>query len=99
MLLPGWYCRYVECTSSAIQALTLFKKLHPEHRRHEIENCIFKAAKFIEDTQAPDGSWFVLIHLIDYFCMSAQALEIVLIAAWSLYFFVSISQLNIICRS
>ncbi|KAJ9693199.1 hypothetical protein PVL29_012091 [Vitis rotundifolia] len=49
---------YVECTSSAIQALTSFKKLYPEHRRHEIENCISKAAKFIEDIQAPDGSWY-----------------------------------------
>ncbi|RVX03778.1 Cycloartenol synthase [Vitis vinifera] len=58
MLLPGWHCRYVECTSSAIQALTSFKKLYPEHRRHEIENCISKAAMFIEDIQAPDGSWY-----------------------------------------
>uniref|UniRef100_F6GYK3 Terpene cyclase/mutase family member n=1 Tax=Vitis vinifera TaxID=29760 RepID=F6GYK3_VITVI len=49
---------YVECTSAAIQALTSFKKLYPEHRRHEIENCISKAAKFIEDRQAPDGSWY-----------------------------------------
>ncbi|XP_034696745.1 cycloartenol synthase-like [Vitis riparia] len=48
----------VECTSAAIQALTSFKKLYPEHRRHEIENCISKAAKFIEDIQAPDGSWY-----------------------------------------
>ena len=76
MLLPGWHCRYVECTSAAIQALTSFKKLYPEHRRHEIENCISKAAKFIEDIQAPDGSCFVLIN---YFCISAQALEIVLL--------------------
>ena len=79
MLLPGWHCRCVECTSGAIQALTSFKKLYPEHRRHEIENCISKAAKFIEDIQAPDGSWFVLIYLINFFCISAQALEIVLL--------------------
>lgn len=38
--------------------MTSFKKLYPEHRRHEIENCISKAAKFIEDIQAPDGSWY-----------------------------------------
>ncbi|XP_034696190.1 cycloartenol synthase-like [Vitis riparia] len=49
---------YAECTSAAIQALTSFKKLYPKHRRHEIENCISKAAKFIEDIQAPDGSWY-----------------------------------------
>nr|Q8W3Z4.1 RecName: Full=Cycloartenol synthase [Betula platyphylla]BAB83085.1 cycloartenol synthase [Betula platyphylla] len=49
---------YVECTSAAIQALTLFKKLHPGHRREEIENCIAKAAEFIENIQASDGSWY-----------------------------------------
>ncbi|KAK7856909.1 cycloartenol synthase [Quercus suber] len=49
---------YVECTSAAIQALTLFKKLFPEHRREEIENCIAKAAEFIEKIQASDGSWY-----------------------------------------
>ncbi|KAL4629206.1 hypothetical protein ACB092_05G291200 [Castanea dentata] len=49
---------YVECTSTAIQALTLFKKLYPEHRREEIENCIAKAAEFIEKIQASDGSWY-----------------------------------------
>jgi len=54
MILNG--CRYVECTSAAIQALTLFKKLYPGHRREEIENCIAKAAEFIEKIQASDGS-------------------------------------------
>ncbi|KAL2458182.1 Cycloartenol synthase [Forsythia ovata] len=48
---------YVECTSSAIQGLTLFKKLHPRHRRKEIERCISRAIQYIEDTQNPDGSW------------------------------------------
>ncbi|KNA23716.1 hypothetical protein SOVF_022560 [Spinacia oleracea] len=49
---------YVECTSAAIQALVSFKRLYPGHRREEIENCIKKAAKFIEDIQAADGSWY-----------------------------------------
>ncbi|KAK8503426.1 hypothetical protein V6N12_034821 [Hibiscus sabdariffa] len=49
---------YVECTSSAIQALVLFKKLYPRHREREIENCIRNAAKFIEHVQYPDGSWY-----------------------------------------
>ena len=49
---------HVEWTSAAIRALTSFKKLYPEHMRHEIENSIFKAAKFIEDIQASDGSWY-----------------------------------------
>ncbi|KHG26534.1 Lupeol synthase [Gossypium arboreum] len=50
--------RYVECTSSSIQALVLFNKLYPEHRKKEIEICIRKAAKFIEDIQYSDGSWY-----------------------------------------
>ncbi|TYI78649.1 hypothetical protein E1A91_D06G227500v1 [Gossypium mustelinum] len=49
---------HVECTSSSIQALAIFKKLYPGHRKIEIENCIRKAAKFIEDVQYPDGSWY-----------------------------------------
>ncbi|XP_058188427.1 cycloartenol Synthase-like [Rhododendron vialii] len=49
---------YVECTSAAIQALALFKKLYPRHRREEIESCIERAALFIEKIQAPDGSWY-----------------------------------------
>lgn len=49
---------YVECTSAAIQALRLFSKLYPGHRREEIERCIEKAAAFIERIQEPDGSWF-----------------------------------------
>ncbi|GMJ14294.1 camelliol C synthase 1 [Hibiscus trionum] len=49
---------HVECTSSAMQALVLAKKLYPEHRTEEIDNSIEKAAKFLEDVQYPDGSWF-----------------------------------------
>ncbi|KAF2290132.1 hypothetical protein GH714_003331 [Hevea brasiliensis] len=49
---------YVECTSAAIQALTSFNKLHPEHRREEIESCIKKATEFLEKIQAEDGSWY-----------------------------------------
>nr|AFM82492.1 lupeol synthase [Eleutherococcus trifoliatus] len=49
---------YVECTSSAIQALTLFKKLYPGHRKKEIDNFITNAIRFIEDIQIPDGSWY-----------------------------------------
>ncbi|KAH6825430.1 cycloartenol synthase 1 [Perilla frutescens var. hirtella] len=49
---------YVECTSSAIQGLALFKKLHPGHRRKEIESCVTRAIQYIENTQEPDGSWY-----------------------------------------
>ncbi|KAJ8753108.1 hypothetical protein K2173_017650 [Erythroxylum novogranatense] len=49
---------YVECTSSVIQALTLFRKLHPKHRREEVDRAIAKGAEYIEETQNPDGSWY-----------------------------------------
>ncbi|XP_048494951.1 lupeol synthase isoform X1 [Beta vulgaris subsp. vulgaris] len=49
---------YVECTSSAIQGLTLFKELYPGHRKKEIEMCIAKGLDYIEETQNPDGSWY-----------------------------------------
>ena len=49
----------MECTSSAIQALVLFKKLHPHHRKKEIETTIIKAAGYLEDVQRPDGSWYI----------------------------------------
>ncbi|KAK8615214.1 hypothetical protein V6N13_068994 [Hibiscus sabdariffa] len=42
---------YVECTSAAIQALAAFRESHPEHRRHEVDQCIQKATKY--------GSWGV----------------------------------------
>ncbi|XVF86367.1 hypothetical protein PTKIN_Ptkin18bG0034000 [Pterospermum kingtungense] len=49
---------YVECTSSAIQALVLFKECYPENRTKEIEKCIAKAVQFLEATQKPNGSWY-----------------------------------------
>ncbi|KAL6285250.1 hypothetical protein ACE6H2_009640 [Prunus campanulata] len=50
---------YVECTSSAIQALVLFKKLYPGHRKKEIDNFITNATQYLESIQMPDGSWYV----------------------------------------
>ncbi|XP_058728762.1 beta-amyrin synthase-like isoform X3 [Vicia villosa] len=49
---------YVECTGTAIQALVLFKKLHPSYRKNEIENFIINAVRFLEDAQKEDGSWY-----------------------------------------
>ncbi|GLT35732.1 hypothetical protein SLA2020_101590 [Shorea laevis] len=49
---------YVECTSSAIQALILFKKFYPEHRKEEIEKFIANAVHYLENVQMPDGSWY-----------------------------------------
>ncbi|KAL6865277.1 hypothetical protein ACP4OV_016428 [Aristida adscensionis] len=48
----------VECTSSAIEALRSFRMLYPEYRRNEVDNCIRKAANFIESVQRSDGSWY-----------------------------------------
>ncbi|PQQ11008.1 cycloartenol Synthase [Prunus yedoensis var. nudiflora] len=50
--------QYVECTSAAIEGLKSFMKLYPGHRRKEIQACIAKAVKFIENIQLPDGSWY-----------------------------------------
>uniref|UniRef100_A0ACD6AFD3 Uncharacterized protein n=1 Tax=Avena sativa TaxID=4498 RepID=A0ACD6AFD3_AVESA len=50
--------QYVECTSSVIQALALFREKYPGHRKDEIEQCIRRATKFIEKLQNDDGSWF-----------------------------------------
>ncbi|KAI5421263.1 hypothetical protein KIW84_044914 [Lathyrus oleraceus] len=50
--------QYVECTSAAIQSLTLFAQRYPRHRKVEIETCIAKAADFIESIQLADGSWY-----------------------------------------
>ncbi|RXH88982.1 hypothetical protein DVH24_000581 [Malus domestica] len=49
---------YVECTSSAIQALVLFKKLYPGHRKKEIDQFITNAAQYLENIQMEDGSWY-----------------------------------------
>ncbi|KAL5660008.1 hypothetical protein ACJX0J_027133, partial [Zea mays] len=44
--------------SSAIQALALFRKLNPGHRKEEVENCVSKGADFIQNIQRTDGSWY-----------------------------------------
>ncbi|CAL5007612.1 unnamed protein product [Urochloa decumbens] len=50
--------QYVECTSSVIQALVLFREKYPGHRKDEIDHCIRTATEFIEKLQNDDGSWF-----------------------------------------
>ena len=49
--------RYVECTASAIQALVLFRSLHPGYRSKEIAASVARASSYIEDEQMSDGSW------------------------------------------
>ena len=51
LMLSIWRIRYVECTSSAIQTLLLFKKLYPNHRRKEVDNFIEKETGYVEDVQ------------------------------------------------
>nr|CAB3456063.1 unnamed protein product [Digitaria exilis] len=48
----------VECTSSVLQALIMFKEQDPGYRKEEIGNCIKSASSFIEKEQRKDGSWF-----------------------------------------
>ncbi|KAL5199525.1 hypothetical protein ABZP36_020728 [Zizania latifolia] len=48
----------VECTSSVLQALIMFKELDPVYRKEEIGKCTENASKFIEREQQKDGSWF-----------------------------------------
>nr|UMM64878.1 2,3-oxidosqualene cyclase [Avena strigosa] len=48
----------VECTSSVLQALVMFRELYPGYRKEEIGKCIKNASKFIENSQRKDGSWF-----------------------------------------
>ncbi|OWM88914.1 hypothetical protein CDL15_Pgr020868 [Punica granatum] len=49
---------YVECTSAAMQALMLFKKLYPEHRDKEIDISLTNASRYLESMQMLDGSWY-----------------------------------------
>ncbi|KVI00819.1 Prenyltransferase/squalene oxidase [Cynara cardunculus var. scolymus] len=49
---------HVECTGSIIQALTMFKRLHPGHREKEIEVAVEKGIRYLEKKQWEDGSWY-----------------------------------------
>ncbi|KAL1547902.1 lupeol synthase [Salvia divinorum] len=48
---------HVECTSSAVQALAMFIKMHKGHRSKEIEISIARGIQYIDDVQERDGSW------------------------------------------
>ncbi|KAB2007652.1 hypothetical protein ES319_D10G044500v1 [Gossypium barbadense] len=49
---------YVECTSSAIQALVLLSHLYPQYQKKEIKTAVAKAVQFVEGSQMEDGSWY-----------------------------------------
>jgi hypothetical protein len=42
-----------------MHTLKLFGEDYPEYRSQEIQDCINKAAIYIEKNQKEDGSWFV----------------------------------------
>nr|B9X0J1.1 RecName: Full=Baccharis oxide synthase; Short=StrBOS [Stevia rebaudiana]BAH23676.1 baccharis oxide synthase [Stevia rebaudiana] len=48
----------VECTATGMQALVIFKKLYPKHRREEIEKFLKDACGYLEKVQMQDGSWY-----------------------------------------
>lgn len=49
---------YVECTSSSVQALCVFRQLYPHHRTQEINQSIERSIKYIQRIQRDDGSWY-----------------------------------------
>jgi squalene cyclase len=51
--------RTVECTSSVMEALILFREVNPVYHSEEIREYVTKAAMFIENNQKKDGSWYV----------------------------------------
>nr|QZP11051.1 oxidosqualene cyclase 6 [Euphorbia tirucalli] len=49
---------YVECTASMVECFVLFKTLHPEYRKEDVEIAVAKATRYLENTQNSDGSWY-----------------------------------------
>ncbi|XP_058203414.1 dammarenediol II synthase-like [Rhododendron vialii] len=49
---------HVENTASIIEALLLFKRLHPLYRRKEINTSVERAVHFLQNRQQPNGSWY-----------------------------------------
>ena len=66
----GTHYRYVENTGSVLQALALFTKLYPNHRKKEIEYSMAKAAHYLEQSQCPNGGWCVMLYLSHFFFAS-----------------------------
>uniref|UniRef100_A0A2N9GDH9 Squalene cyclase N-terminal domain-containing protein n=1 Tax=Fagus sylvatica TaxID=28930 RepID=A0A2N9GDH9_FAGSY len=56
---------YVECTASTVQALVLFKKLYPGHRKKEVENCITNAVRY--------GNWGICFIYGTWFALGGLA--------------------------
>lgn len=49
---------HIECSSSCLQALILFRKLFPNYRKKDIKSAIEKGIGFVRSCQGPDGGWY-----------------------------------------
>uniref|UniRef100_A0A0D3HJ36 Terpene cyclase/mutase family member n=1 Tax=Oryza barthii TaxID=65489 RepID=A0A0D3HJ36_9ORYZ len=52
------WLEHINPTEAFGRAMIEYPKLHPGHRKEEVENCISKGANFIEKSQRSDGSWY-----------------------------------------
>jgi len=50
--------QYIECTSSCVQTLCMFRKDFPDYRRRAIADAVDAGIRFIKKKQRPDGSWY-----------------------------------------
>lgn len=48
---------YVECTSSCVTALALYRQRDPEYRTADVSRAIERGVGYILSKQRPDGSW------------------------------------------
>ena len=58
-----------------MQALALFRKLYPNHRKKEVDHCISRAISYIENTQYPDGSWYFILCITPQFTIYLMVLD------------------------
>jgi lanosterol synthase len=49
---------YPECTTAVLTSLSLFRRYYPAYRADDVQTTISRAAKYIESSQLPDGSWY-----------------------------------------
>ncbi|PWA51067.1 beta-amyrin synthase [Artemisia annua] len=66
---------YVECTTSAMQALVLFKKFYPERKRKEIDSFLKSSSGYVERIQMRDGTvtGVCALHTVQWFALGGLA--------------------------
>ena len=77
--------RSVECTSSAVQTLTMFRELYQGYHDEEIEKCIKGGSKFIENKQqGPIIKWliFFLAFKSELCCLLSVLLSARALCCW-----------------